>query len=74
MPSSSLTLKNDNQNLIVYKMHCILHVTASVDDCVDINCHNGTCMDDHLRFSCSCDSGYTGEYCEGILCISFMFA
>ena len=40
----------------------ILH--TAVDDCSPNPCSYGTCTDQVNGFSCSCDSGYTGETCD----------
>ena len=36
-----------------------------VDDCTIDSCQNGgICMDGLNSFTCSCQTGYTGTYCE----------
>ena len=40
----------------------ILH--TAVDDCSPNPCSYGTCTDQVNGFSCTCDSGYTGETCD----------
>ena len=36
-----------------------------VDDCVDMDCNgNGLCVDDSNSFSCTCNPGFTGEFCQ----------
>ena len=34
-----------------------------IDDCIDVICNNGSCIDEVNDFYCECDAGYTGEYC-----------
>ena len=37
-----------------------------IDDCVGVSCGNGRCVDGMDSFSCTCNPGFTGEFCEGI--------
>ncbi|XP_021369963.1 neurogenic locus Notch protein-like [Mizuhopecten yessoensis] len=41
-----------------------VNCTVNTPDCVNVTCHNGTCIDLVANFSCSCYTGYTGEFCE----------
>ena len=36
-----------------------------IDDCVTARCVNGaTCVDGVNRYSCTCNEGFTGTFCE----------
>ena len=35
-----------------------------VDDCVEVNCGNGRCVDGADSSTCTCDQGFTGEMCQ----------
>ena len=35
-----------------------------IDECLAVNCGNGECVDLIGDFSCDCDLGYEGRYCE----------
>ncbi len=37
---------------------------TEVDDCVNIDCNNGTCIDLVNDYQCQCDPGYTDEFCS----------
>ena len=37
---------------------------TGVDDCVNNQCVNGTCLDGHLSYTCTCDAGFTGDFCQ----------
>ncbi|WAR30635.1 LOW QUALITY PROTEIN: FBP1-like protein [Mya arenaria] len=39
---------------------------VSSDDCVQNLCANGLCVDEHLNYTCACDIGYTGDFCDSI--------
>jgi hypothetical protein len=40
-------------------------VCEEIDDCVSSPCHNGaSCADEHLGFTCTCTSAWTGDTCE----------
>ena len=36
----------------------------TIDDCLNMNCNNGTCVDGVGTFTCECEAGYTGQFCE----------
>ena len=36
----------------------------TTDDCLKVNCNNGTCVDEVGTFTCECEAGYTGQFCE----------
>ena len=36
----------------------------NINECNNINCHNGTCHDLDNNFECICDVGYEGKFCE----------
>ena len=38
----------------------------NIDDCVGVNCNNGTCVDGISRYHCSCNLTYTGSHCEDV--------
>ena len=46
----------------------VLYVTFSVavniDDCVNVNCGNGHCMDLVAGYECDCNPGYSGDHCQ----------
>ena len=35
-----------------------------VNDCVGVNCNDGSCIDEIGDFTCSCNSGFSGDLCE----------
>lgn len=37
--------------------------SQSTDDCLDVSCNNGQCIDEHQGFRCNCSYGYTGADC-----------
>ena len=37
---------------------------SDIDDCVGALCKSGTCIDEVNGYSCQCQAGYTGEFCE----------
>ena len=39
----------------------------TIDDCLNVNCNNGTCVDGVCMFTCECEAGYTGQFCEEML-------
>ena len=42
---------------------------VTIDDCLNVNCNNGTCVDGVGTFTCECEAGYTGQFCEEMLMI-----
>jgi len=34
------------------------------DDCVDVSCNYGTCVDGLNNFTCECQAGYSGVSCN----------
>ncbi|XP_065917558.1 fibropellin-1-like [Dysidea avara] len=38
----------------------------NIDDCVGVNCNNGTCVDGISSYYCSCNVNYTGSHCEDV--------
>ena len=36
----------------------------TIDDCLNVNCNNGTCVDGVGTFTCECEAGYTGQLCD----------
>lgn len=36
----------------------------NIDDCADVDCNNGTCVDGIASYICECASGFTGDLCE----------
>lgn len=38
----------------------------NIDDCVDVDCGQGTCVDDVDAFTCACDPGWEGEACDAL--------
>ena len=39
----------------------------TIDDCLNVNCNNGTCVDGVGTFTCECEAGYTGQFCEQLV-------
>ena len=37
---------------------------AQIDDCMEVNCGTGTCVDGVALYECSCIPGFTGSRCE----------
>ena len=37
---------------------------AEINECVDVTCNNGSCVDQVNSYTCDCNDGYTGEHCE----------
>ena len=35
-----------------------------IDNCVEVDCGNGECVDGIDSFSCACDPGFTGDFCD----------
>ncbi len=40
---------------------------SDINECADVNCNNGRCVDEFNSFQCNCDRGYTGTFCETLL-------
>ena len=40
---------------------------VTIDDCLNVNCNNGTCVDGVGTFTCECEAGYMGQFCEEML-------
>ncbi|MEM9459225.1 MAG: hypothetical protein AAGF11_33915 [Myxococcota bacterium] len=38
----------------------------NIDDCVDVDCGQGTCVDDVDAFACACDPGWEGQTCDAL--------
>ena len=36
----------------------------SINDCVGVDCGNGVCVNGLNSYSCTCDPGFTGEFCR----------
>ena len=36
----------------------------NIDDCVNVNCGNGHCMDLVAGYECDCNPGYSGDHCQ----------
>ena len=54
-----------------YQCECDVGFSGSnceenIDDCVGVNCNNGTCVDGISRYHCSCNVNYTGSHCEDV--------
>jgi hypothetical protein len=41
-----------------------VQIVIDFDDCVNSNCSNGTCVNGVDKYTCDCDAGYTGDFCE----------
>ena len=37
---------------------------TQIDDCVGVECGNGTCVDGIKSFECMCLTGFTGTFCD----------
>lgn len=37
---------------------------VDIDECLEVNCGNGECVDQIGSFRCNCEPGYIGEVCE----------
>ena len=35
-----------------------------LENCMNVNCNHGNCIDGNNTFSCNCEHGYTGRLCE----------
>ena len=42
----------------------------TIDDCLNVNCNNGTCVDGVGTFTCECEAGYTGQFCEQLVTVT----
>ena len=42
------------------------HCEENIDECVGVNCNNGTCVDGISSYHCSCNVNYTGSHCEDV--------
>ena len=40
---------------------------VTIDDCLNVNCNNGTCVDGGGTFTCECEAGHTGQFCEELV-------
>ena len=54
-----------------YQCECEVGFSGSnceenIDDCVGVDCNNGTCVDGISSYYCSCDVNYTGSHCEDL--------
>jgi hypothetical protein len=56
-----------------------VRLVIDFDDCANVTaeCNNGTCVNGENSFSCACDTGYSGEFCEtnvddcvGVVCLN----
>jgi hypothetical protein len=56
-----------------------VQLVIDFDDCANVTaeCNNGTCVNGQNAFSCACDAGYSGEFCEtnvddcvGVACLN----
>ena len=36
----------------------------NINDCIEVDCGNGTCQEQLAGYVCVCQTGYTGEHCE----------
>ena len=39
----------------------------TIDNCLNVNCNKGTCVDGVGTFTCECEAGYTRQFCEETL-------
>lgn len=40
------------------------HCELNMNECVGVNCHNGSCVDDDNGFQCRCRQGFAGKFCD----------
>lgn len=40
--------------------------SVDIDDCVDVDCGQGTCIDDVAGFACACEPGWEGDACDAL--------
>ena len=40
------------------------HCEVNINDCLGVQCNNGTCKDLVGDFHCKCYGGYEGKYCD----------
>ena len=38
--------------------------TTDIDDCTNVECNNGQCVNETASFLCVCNTGFTGEFCQ----------
>ena len=37
---------------------------TDIDDCEEVNCNNGSCVDGINDYTCNCSTNYTGRHCD----------
>lgn len=65
-PSPDMVTEQTSLYPVEIHSHEIHSITISgVDECGSNPCqHGGTCIDEHLSYTCTCVDGYTGTVCE----------
>ena len=43
---------------------CGCDVAEDENNCLNVNCNHGTCVDGLDTFHCECDTGYYGDVCD----------
>ena len=42
--------------------------SVNIDECEGVTCENGgRCQDGENQFTCECEAGFRGEFCQGAL-------
>ena len=42
----------------------IYYLLVDIDDCDTNDCVNGTCVDGINEYTCNCNEGYSGQFCN----------